>query len=68
MSESFQQLFEDTLVRHTMELGTILPATIIAIEKDYVIVDAGFKSEGVIPIHEFLDEKGKLIYQNRRSG
>jgi len=43
-----------------MDVGAIIPATIVRIEKDYVIVDAGFKSEGVIPVDQFQNEQGEL--------
>lgn len=63
MKESFQQLFENSLSDHNMEIGSILSAIVVAVEKDYVTVDAGFKSEGVIPIEEFQDDKGQINVQ-----
>ena len=60
MSESFAQLFEESLKQLDFQVGSILPATIVKIEKDYITVDAGYKSEGVIPVEEFLNEEGEL--------
>jgi small subunit ribosomal protein S1 len=54
-SEQFGLLFEESLKSCPMELGTELSAKVISIGKDYVIVDAGFKSESVIPVEEFYD-------------
>lgn len=55
-NEEFGRLFEESLKNCPMEIGTELIARVIGIEKDYVIVDAGFKSESAIPIEEFYDE------------
>ena len=60
MTENFAKLFEASLEHASMELGKVLPATVIRIEKDYVTVDAGFKSEGTIPVSEFTNETGEL--------
>ena len=40
--------------------GEIVQGTILKIEKDWVLVDIGYKSEGQVPLHEFLDLEGKL--------
>lgn len=60
MSESFAELFEESLKELEMAPGSILTGTIVAIENDFVIVHAGLKSEGVIPLEQFKDEKGVL--------
>ncbi|WP_299178202.1 30S ribosomal protein S1 [uncultured Neptuniibacter sp.] len=60
MSESFAELFEESLQTLEMAPGAIVTGTVIAIEDDYVIVNAGLKSEGVIPRQQFLDEQGEL--------
>ena len=59
-TENFATLFEQSLVDIKMEVGAIIPATIVRVEKDYVIVDAGFKSEGVISVDQFQNEQGEL--------
>lgn len=60
MSESFAELFEESLQNQQMQPGSILTGTVVAIRADVVLVNAGMKSEGVIPIHEFHNEKGTL--------
>jgi len=54
MSESFAELFEQSLSSgQSMQPGTIVNAIVLEVKPDVVIVDAGLKSEGVIPIQEF---------------
>lgn len=60
MSESFAQLFEESLQELEMAPGSIVTGTVVAIENDFVIVNAGLKSEGVIPAEQFRDSKGQL--------
>ncbi|HHO81627.1 MAG TPA: 30S ribosomal protein S1 [Halothiobacillus sp.] len=60
MSENFAQLFEESLQQAVMQPGAIVEGTVIDISGDFVIVDAGLKSEGVIPAEQFRDENGEL--------
>ena len=60
MSESFAELFEQSLVNKEMRPGTIVTGTVVAIQPDAVIVNAGLKSEGVIPIEQFYDSQGEV--------
>ena len=60
MSESFAELFEESISNNQMKSGAILKGVILDIEDDFVIVNAGLKSEGVIPKSQFLNEKGEL--------
>lgn len=60
MSESFAELFEESLQELEMAPGAIVTGTVVAIDSDYVIVNAGLKSEGVIPKSQFLNEEGEL--------
>ena len=60
MSESFADLFEQSLNEIDMTPGSIITGTIIEIDADWVTVHAGLKSEGVIPRVQFLDDKGDL--------
>ena len=54
MTESFAELFEQSLTGgQSMQPGTIVNAIVLEVKPDVVIVDAGLKSEGVIPIQEF---------------
>ena len=58
MSESFAELFEESLNTIEMSPGSIVMGTVIDIEEDWIIVHAGLKSEGVIPKSQFLNEEG----------
>jgi len=60
MTESFAELFEESLAINDMRQGTILTGLIVDIRNDVVVVNAGLKSEGSIPIDQFYDESGKL--------
>jgi small subunit ribosomal protein S1 len=61
MEQSFEALFEESL--QALNVGDVVKGTIVQVNPDSVIVDVGFKSEGVIPLSEFFDEKGALIVQ-----
>ena len=63
MSESFKQLFEQSMVGMQLYSGAIIPAQIINIDNDFVILNANLKSEGMIPIEEFKDKDGVLEIQ-----
>ena len=60
MSESFAELLEDSLASQNIKQGQILTATVVDVNSDVVIVNAGLKSEAVIPTVQFLNERGKL--------
>ncbi len=60
MSESFAELFEESLQELEMAPGAIVTGIVVAIENDYVVVHAGLKSEGVIPKSQFLNDQGEL--------
>lgn len=60
MSESFAELFEESLKTVDMVPGTIVTGVVIDIDKDWVTVHAGLKSEGVIPTEQFFDDKGEV--------
>ena len=63
MSENFAELFEESLKTVEMKPGSIVTGVVIDIDKDWVTVHAGLKSEGVIPVSQFLDENGELSLQ-----
>jgi len=63
MSETFADLFEQSLSEIEMTPGAIVTGTVIDIDHDWVTVHAGLKSEGVIPRNQFLDEQGNLSLQ-----
>ena len=60
MSENFAELFEESLKTVEMMPGSIVTGVVIDIDKDWVTVHAGLKSEGVIPAIQFTDEKGEI--------
>ena len=60
MSENFQELFEQSLKTVEMNPGAIITGVIIDVDKDWVTVHAGLKSEGVIPAEQFYNDKGEL--------
>jgi small subunit ribosomal protein S1 len=60
MSESFAEMFEESISQTQMKPGAILSGTVIEISGDFVMVNAGLKSEGVIPVEQFMDETGAV--------
>ncbi len=60
MAESFAELFEQSELTKKLRPGTIVTATIVEVGPSGVIVNAGLKSEGIIPIEQFYNEKGQL--------
>lgn len=63
MTQSFAELFEESLITHEMRVGSILRGKVVAIDSENVTVNAGLKSEGVIPIEQFINEEGILSLQ-----
>ncbi len=63
MSESFAELFEQSLNDNQMQPGAIVTGVIVAIREESVVVNAGLKSEGIIPIEQFYSESGALEIQ-----
>ncbi|WP_343191959.1 30S ribosomal protein S1 [Buchnera aphidicola] len=60
MTESFIELFTESLKQIKTKPGSIIPGKVIAIEKDFILVDAGLKSESAIPLEQFKNSKGEL--------
>ncbi len=60
MNESFAELFEESLKELDMQPGSVVTGTVVAVDGDFVVVNAGLKSEGVIPRGQFLDDEGNL--------
>lgn len=60
MTENFAQLFEESFASKPMRPGTVVSGTVVHIGSDYVIVNAGLKSEGVIPIEQFYNDNREL--------
>ncbi len=60
MTESFAQLFEESLATHSLKPGTIITGIVMEIRNDSVVVNAGLKSEGFVPISQFRNLQGEL--------
>ena len=63
MSESFADLFEQSLKEVDMTPGAIVIGTVIEIDTEWVTVHAGLKAEGVIPREQFLNEEGNFLLE-----
>ncbi|HJW80598.1 MAG TPA: 30S ribosomal protein S1 [Acidiferrobacterales bacterium] len=60
MSESFAELFEQSLKVSKIQPGGLLMGEVMRIDNDFVVIDAGLKSEGIIPAEQFRDGAGQL--------
>ncbi|MFZ8142538.1 30S ribosomal protein S1 [Alteromonas macleodii] len=60
MTENFAQLFEESLQELETRPGSIVKGTVVSIDKDIVLVDAGLKSESAIPADQFKNAEGEL--------
>jgi small subunit ribosomal protein S1 len=60
MTESFAELFEQSLKATKLQPGGVISGEVVRIENEFVVVDAGLKSEGVIPAEQFKDGRGEL--------
>ncbi len=58
--QGFAQMFEESLKKNPVREGEIVHGKVIKVLKDFVMVDIGFKSEGKVPVQEFLDFEGKV--------
>jgi small subunit ribosomal protein S1 len=58
--ESFAALFEESLSRQELRAGEVITAEVVGIDDNFVIVNAGLKSESLIPIEEFRTDRGEL--------
>jgi small subunit ribosomal protein S1 len=60
MTQSFAEMFEESLVNKNLRRGAVVTGTVVDIQSDSVIVNAGLKSEGIIPIAEFKNAAGEV--------
>ena len=60
VSESFADLFEESLARQEMRAGEVITAEVVSIDHNFVVVNAGLKSESYVPIEEFRNDRGEL--------
>ena len=58
--ESFAALFEESLIRQEMRQGEVITAEVISVDDNFVVVNAGLKSESLIPTEEFKDDHGAV--------
>ncbi|MFT4100536.1 MAG: 30S ribosomal protein S1 [Burkholderiaceae bacterium] len=58
--ESFAELFEESMSRQVMRSGEVITAEVVRIDHNFVVVNAGLKSESYIDIEEFYDDRGEL--------
>ena len=63
MTESFAELFENSQTLSKLKPGSIVLGTVIDIRSDVVVINAGLKSEGIIPIEEFREDDGQIRIQ-----
>jgi small subunit ribosomal protein S1 len=63
MSESFAALFEESLQRANMRTGEVITAEVVAVEHNFVVVNAGLKSEAYVPLEEFKNDQGEIEVQ-----
>ena len=63
MSETFADLFEESLRRSEMRAGEVITAEVVRVEHNFVVVNAGLKSEAYVPIEEFRNDQGAVEVQ-----
>src|SRR3954453_5324720 len=58
--ESFAALFEESLNRKEMRVGEVITAEVLSVDENWVVVNAGLKSESIIPVEEFKNDAGQV--------
>ena len=58
--ESFADLFAESVKHQDMKSGEVISAEVVRVDRNFVVVNAGLKSEGHIPLEEFLNDQGEL--------
>ena len=58
--ESFAALFEESLSRKEMRIGEVITAEVVSVDDNFVVVNAGLKSESIIPVEEFRNDRGEV--------
>src|SRR2546423_6545359 len=58
--ESFAALFEESLNRKEMRVGEVITAEVLSVDENWVVVNAGLKSESIIPLEEFRNDAGQV--------
>lgn len=62
-NESFAALFEESIAKSNMKAGEVISAEVVRIDHNFVVVNAGLKSEAFFPVEEFLNDQGELEVQ-----
>ena len=57
---SFAALFEESLTRQEMRIGEVITAEVVRVDMNFVVVNAGLKSESFIPLEEFRNDAGEV--------
>ena len=63
VKESFADLFEQSLAKQEMKQGEVITAEVVRVDYNFVVVNAGLKSESFIPIEEFKNDRGEVDVQ-----
>src|SRR5947199_5042738 len=58
--ESFAALFEESLNRKEMRIGEVITAEVVSVDENFVVVNAGLKSESIIAVDEFRNDAGQV--------
>src|SRR6201991_2828574 len=61
--ESFAALFEESLARKEMRIGEVITAEVVRVDDNFVVVNAGLKSESYIQLDEFRNDRGEVEVQ-----
>ena len=61
INESFAALFEESIAKSNMKAGEVISAEVVRIDHNFVVVNAGLKSEAFVPVEEFLNDQGELV-------
>lgn len=61
--ESFAELFAESLAHQEMRQGEVITAEVVRVDYNFVVVNAGLKSEAYVPIEEFKDDRGEVTVQ-----
>jgi small subunit ribosomal protein S1 len=60
MEDNFAALFEESLTRQEMRIGEVITAEVVRVDMNFVVVNAGLKSESFIPVEEFRNDAGEV--------
>ena len=58
--ESFAAMFEDSLTRKEMRVGEVITGEVVRVDMNFVVINAGLKSESFVALEEFRNDKGEI--------